>query len=129
VVTRLTADVCEAPLKVAVTLTFWFELKAPALAEKVADAEPAATVTEAGTLSAALLLDRLTVDPPVGAAAFRVTVQVLEPPEAKLVGVQEIPVSTGMPVPLMLIASEAPVDELLASISWPLAAPAAVGSN
>ena len=42
---------------------------------------PAATVTLAGTVAAALLLDNVTTVPPLGAAAVRVTVPVeLAPP-------------------------------------------------
>ena len=42
---------------------------------------PAATVTLAGTVAAALLLDNVTTVPPLGAAAVRVTVPVeLVPP-------------------------------------------------
>lgn len=36
---------------------------------------PAATVTEAGTVTALLLLDKLTFNPPLGAAELRNTVQ------------------------------------------------------
>jgi len=45
--------------------------------------EPAATVTEAGTVTDELLLARLTVNPPVAAAAFRVTVQLSVPAPVK----------------------------------------------
>lgn len=41
--------------------------------------DPAATVTEAGTVTAALLLERLTMSPPAGAAVVNVTVQVSVP--------------------------------------------------
>ena len=40
---------------------------------------PAVTVTVAGTETAELLLDRLTVSPPLGAAALNATVQVSLP--------------------------------------------------
>ena len=43
---------------------------------KVAVVAPANTVTLAGTVAAALSLDRATTVPPVGAAAFKVTVPV-----------------------------------------------------
>jgi hypothetical protein len=43
--------------------------------------------------------------------------------------VQASPVSTGTPVPLMLMAADPLVDELLTIVSVPLAAPATVGSN
>ena len=56
------------------------------MAVKVAEAAAAGTVTEAATGSRALLLERETVAPPVGAALVRVTVQVLAAPEARLVG-------------------------------------------
>ena len=44
-------------------------------AVKLAVVEPAATVTEAGTVTDELLLARLTVKPPLGAAALSATVQ------------------------------------------------------
>src|SRR5215469_647814 len=47
---------------------------------------PAATATLAGTVTAALLLDSVTVAPPVGAAPLRVTVPVDELPPTTLVG-------------------------------------------
>jgi hypothetical protein len=43
--------------------------------------------------------------------------------------VQEIAVNTGTPVPLRLTEVLAPVEELLVRVSWPVADPAAVGSN
>lgn len=104
-------------------------LNAPAEAEKVTEVEPAGMVTEAGTVSAVLLLDRVTEEPPAGAACLNVTVQALELAALRLVGEQESPASTGMPVPLRLRATDALVDELLAMFKVPLAAPAAVGSN
>ena len=59
----------------------------PAVAVKPADVAPAGTVTEpAGTGSNALLLDRDTAVPPVGAAPLSVTVQLVPAPEFKLVG-------------------------------------------
>ena len=53
-------------------------IEAAAVAPKVAVVAPADTITDAGTLSEALLLARVTLEPPAGAAAFKVTVQ-LEP--------------------------------------------------
>ena len=52
----------------------------------VAVVAPAATVTETGTCAAALLLERLTNVPPVGAALDNVTVPVDELPPRRLVG-------------------------------------------
>jgi hypothetical protein len=53
---------------------------------KVAEVEPAATVTEAGIVSAVLVSVRVTDAPPVGAALLTVTVQVLEAFGPRLVG-------------------------------------------
>jgi hypothetical protein len=50
---------------------------AAAVALNVAVAAPAATVTDAGTVSEALLLASVTVDPPAGAVCAKVTVQPL----------------------------------------------------
>jgi hypothetical protein len=47
---------------------------------------PAGTTTSAGTGNALLLLERATVAPPVGAAAFKVTVTVPLAPPATLAG-------------------------------------------
>ena len=99
------------------------------VAEKVAVVEPAATSTEPGTVTALLLLDRFTANPPVAAAAFKVTVQesfpapVIEPLE------QLTPLSIGLPVPFKLIAVDVPLEELLVRVSCPAAAPAVVGAN
>jgi hypothetical protein len=60
----------------------------PAVALKEAVVAPEATVTDAGTPSKALLLDRATVDPLVGAAWLMVTVQELMAAEARVVGLQ-----------------------------------------
>lgn len=50
--------------------------------------EPAVTVTWAGTVSAAFVLESATEAPPLGAAALSVTVQVLEAFDPRLVAVQ-----------------------------------------
>ena len=52
-------------------------ITAAAVALKVALVDPAATVTDAGTVSEVLLLARVTLDPPAGAVWVSVTVQVL----------------------------------------------------
>ncbi len=51
--------------------------------------EPEATVTDAGTVKAELLSDRVTAVPPEGALADKVTVQVLAPLEAIVVGLHD----------------------------------------
>jgi len=59
----------------------------PAVAVNVADVVPAATVSEAGTGSAVVLLAAsVTTLPPVGATWLNVTVQVVATPEVMLVG-------------------------------------------
>ena len=75
-------------------------LTAETVAVKLALVAPAATVTDAGTVTALLLLDRLTAWPPVPAAAFSVTVQASVPAPVIDPLVQLSPLSTGCPVPL-----------------------------
>jgi hypothetical protein len=76
------------------------------VAEKFAVVAPAATVTAAGTVRAVLLLDRLTVVPPLGAAGLIVTVHESVPgaTNALLVQVSELGTegTTAAPVPLKL---------------------------
>lgn len=62
--------------------------KLPDLALKVAVVAVAATVTEAGTVKAPLLLASVTSAPPDGAALFRVTVQALVAFGPRLEGAQ-----------------------------------------
>ena len=50
---------------------------------------PAATVFDAGTVKAALLLDSVTTCPPAAATLFRVTVQLEVAPAATVAGLQE----------------------------------------
>jgi hypothetical protein len=60
----------------AVKVTGWDAVTAAAVAENVAEFADAGTMTVVGTVSAeVILLDRLTVFPPAGAAPERVTVQ------------------------------------------------------
>jgi hypothetical protein len=100
---------------------------AETLAEKLPVAEFAGTVTVEGTLTAALLLPRLTVNPPLAAAAFSATEHASVPAPVMEELVQEIPVRTGTPVPVRLTAVESV--ESLPTVNCPVEAPAAVGSN
>ena len=61
---------------------------AAVVALKVAELAAAATVTDAGAVSIALVLVRVTAAPPVGAIWVRVTVQMLEELGPRLVGLQ-----------------------------------------
>ena len=99
------------------------------VAVKVALLAPAATVTVAGTATDELLLARLTAKPPVGAAAFRVTVQLSVPDPVNDPLVQLSALNIGTPMPLRLTMVEVPLEELLVMVSEPEAAPAVVGSN
>jgi len=65
----------------------------PAAAENCALVEPAGTETAAGAESEEALLDRVTLAPPEPAPWDKVTVQVVVPPDAMLVGVQATEVS------------------------------------
>ena len=61
----------------------------PAVAVKFAAVAPDNTVTEAGTVSVAWLLESVTPAPPDPAACDSVTAQVAVPPELRLLGLQE----------------------------------------
>ena len=67
----------------------------PALTWIVADVAPAATVIATGAVNTELLLDVVTVVPPLGAAVFRVTVQMLIAPELNSVGLHVKAASLG----------------------------------
>jgi hypothetical protein len=108
-------------------------LTAVAVAVKPALVAPAAIVTDAGTVTEELLLDRLTVVPLVAAEVSKtvhasVPVPVSEPllqVSALRAGVVDPP-----PVPLRLITSCEPfVSSVLLTVTFPVAAPVAVGLN
>jgi len=61
----------------------------PAVAVKFAEVAPDATFTEAGTVSAAALLESVTVIPPEPAACESVTEHAEVPPELKVVGLHD----------------------------------------
>ena len=58
----------------------------PVVTANVAEVAAAATVTDAGTVRAELVFDKATPAPPLGAAWVKVTVQVLEELDPRLVG-------------------------------------------
>jgi hypothetical protein len=99
------------------------------VAVKPAVFDPDVTVTPPGTVTEVLLLTRLTANPPVAAAVLIETVQLSVPVPVIVPLVQVRPLSTGSPVPLRATADEVPFEELLVSVSCPVAAPAAVGLN
>jgi len=130
----LPATICSANVSatlpaLAVKITVVPALIEETVAVKLAVEAPPATVTDAGTVTAELLLARLTTKPPLAAAAFSDTVQLSVPALLMELLAQLSPVSTGTPVPLKLTTVEVPVVELLIRVSVPVAAPAAAGSN
>jgi hypothetical protein len=85
-VVTVTAALAELPLIDAVIVTAWLPVTVPAVTVKLAAVEPAATVTEPGTVNEALLAESATVPPPVGAACDNVTTHVELLPELTVVG-------------------------------------------
>ncbi len=83
-------------------------IAAAAVALKVAVVAPAATVTNAGTVSEALLLASVTLNPPVGAVWVSVTVQVLTALCPRLVGLQAAPETSTGASRLMVAVCELP---------------------
>jgi hypothetical protein len=78
----------ELPLYVAVMVEFRPLRMATVVALNVAEVAPAATVIEAGSVSTRLVLESVTIAPPLGAAFVKVTVQVLKESGPRLVGLQ-----------------------------------------
>ncbi len=83
----------------AVSITAFEELTVCTVAVKLAFFTPDATVTDAGTVTAALLLVRFTVCPLLAAAVFRVTVQMSDPAPVSDPFAQVSPLTQGRPVP------------------------------
>jgi hypothetical protein len=80
----------------------------------------AGTVTVLGTVTAELLLDRLTLSPPLGAAAVSVTVHASVPDPVMVPLLQYSALSAAgaaVPVPLRLTTAVLLVDELLVMVS------------
>lgn len=115
----------------AVSVAVWGDETPVVVASNTAWEVPADTMTVAGTLTAALLLERLTTIPPAGAGAVRDTAQ------GSVMGWVTVPTlqarsssaAGATPVPLKLITSFGFVGELLAMVNRPVAAPIVFGSN
>jgi hypothetical protein len=103
----------EPPFTVALIVAVWDVVTVALEPVNVAVLDPAATVTEAGTVTAALLTDSVTAVPPEGAAALNVVVQVEVPGATTDVGEQLSPLIAGCqpctvmapPVPLTATGS------------------------
>ena len=80
----------------------------PAIAENVAIVAPAGTVTEAGTVRSAVLLDNKTWAPPEGAGDESVTVHVELAPIPRLAAVHPIELKTAGVVSERIIFCELP---------------------
>ena len=119
----------EMPTAVAVRFTVCAEVTAETVAVKPVLVAFAGIVTEAGTVTAELLLARLTVIPLLGAVPFSETVQESDPAPVIEELVHKIPLRVARPVPLRLIVAVPPEEALLDIVSIPVAAPADVGSN
>ena len=103
-------------------------------AEKATLVALAGTVTVAGTVTAALLLDRRTLSPPLPAAVLRFTVQASLPVPVIETLVQVSAFSAPgaaafVPVPLRLITPIGFVEELLVKVRAPVTGPVAEGSK
>jgi hypothetical protein len=131
-VARAIDAICTLPFNVAVSVAVWSDVIVPAVAVKAAVVDPAATATDPGTISAAVLLDSVTVPPP---AFVSVTVQLLVPLLLSVAGVQLKPAKTGgaagavtvPPVPLMQSAFPSSVEpSVLATPMLVLATPPAM---
>ena len=107
--TRLIVRLLELLPRVAVTVTDWLLESVVVVALKVAVVAAAATVTDAGTLRVELVLVKVTLAPPVGAAWVRVTVQVLEEFGPRLVGLQASEETSTDATRLMLALAELPL--------------------
>jgi hypothetical protein len=118
----------------APSVTVWLLVAADTVAVNVALVAPAATVTEAGTVTAELLLDKLTVAPPLPAAVLSATVQesVPEPVMDALTQDSALNVAVtdaDVPVPLRATTTVPLVEEVLATMICPAAVPVATGLN
>ena len=76
------------------------------VALNIAVVEPAGTVTDAGTVSEALLLASVTLDPPAGAFWVSVTVQVLTALCPRVVGLHAKPDTRIGAVRLIIVVCE-----------------------
>jgi hypothetical protein len=121
VVPNCKAKVSDTPPALAMIVTVCAELTGETEAVNPTLVAPAGTVTVAGTVTAGLLLARLAVSPPLGAAAFSVTVQasVADPIRVLLVQLNEfnVVVPTVVAVPLRPITIVALPEESLVIVN------------
>jgi len=82
---------------------------ATVVALKLTQVAAAATVTDAGTVSVEFVLVRVTIAPLVGAGWVRVTVQVLEALDPRVVGLQTNEEASTGAASVMVALAEAPL--------------------
>ena len=114
------AKLLETPPALAVRVTACAVVTDDTVAVNPALLALAGTTTVAGTVTAALLLARATVKPPLPAAALSVTVQVSLPDPVMDALLQDNALNTpgtAVPVPVRLITAVPLVDELLWMVS------------
>lgn len=100
-----------------------------AVAVKPAEVAFGGTVTVLGKAKAALLVARLTTNPPAGAAVFRFRLQLSVPAPERAFELQVSALSPGVPVPLMLAIAEGLGATLLEIIRGSVMLPDVVGVN
>jgi hypothetical protein len=106
----------------AVIVTGWLATTDDTIAVNPALAAPAGTITVLGTVTAELLLDKLTRNPPLGAAAVSVTVQASVPdpvidPLLHESALSAAGVAVAVPVPVRPITAVPLVEEVLVMVS------------
>lgn len=125
------AKVVDTPPANAVMVAVWVVVTAEAVVVKAAVVAPVATVTDAGTFTAELLLVRVTARPPVGAAPVSATehASVVAPVTDPLVQETAWRADCTTPVPLRPMVAVPPDAALLMRVTVPESVPAALGSN
>jgi hypothetical protein len=104
-----TAEVAVLPFSEALRVAVWLDVIQAVVAVKLPVVAPAATVTDAGTVSAALFEESATAAPPTGAAAESVTVQLEDPPDTTVAGEHCRAEAVGRTGELTVIVPPAPV--------------------
>ncbi len=106
---RLRLTVCVIPLSPAVITAVWFVFTEPAVAANVATEAFPGTVVLPGTVSAGLLLVKVTTRPLAGAGLVSVTEQLATAPLFRLDTVQVNELSTVCPPSASAVLCELPL--------------------
>ena len=112
--------VCELPPMVALTVALASLVIVPAaVAVKFAVVAPSPTETEEGTVSELLLLESVTLEPPLGAAWGSVTVQLAAAPGPRLAGLHAT-LETDPPAPTLVTLIVCELTAEFTSTAFPL---------